>query len=260
MMKKTFDFIKKNNLQINVKYLDFFSHNELLDFEKLWNLSDSFFYYEKRYRIIEGYDLGEVKLYLKKYNDNLEEAEQEWKNISLLWSKSIPTLIPLIFGKKENRAIVGTKELKAPSSLTLIKDNLISPEILLLKLSRFLAYFHDHHLFHRDCYIGHFHYDVKADIFYVMDVARVKYKPSFELKFLIKDLSQFKYSLLEIFKKETAYWWDLFWNEYNKARKKRLGKFVKFLINKKAYLIERHTMKVIRKGGENVVMIYKNKN
>lgn len=256
-MKKYFKFVKKNDLEINLEYLGYFKNKNLLSFENLWDLKNYFFYYKKRYRTIEAFDLKDFKLYLKKYENNLKEAQNEWGNIILLWKKGFPTLIPVVFGIKENKAIVGTKELGIPSSLELLKNNLISPKILLKNISKFLALFHENNLFHQDCYIGHFHYDVKKEIFYIMDVARIKYNPLFKLKYLIKDLAQFKYSLMEIFKDSYQYWWNYFWDEYNTYRTEKLGKLIEFLIDKKTQKIDKHTKKVIQRGGEGVITYYK---
>lgn len=257
MIKRSYQFIEKNNLKINLEYLDLLNSKGLLSFESLWNLKDSYFYYKKRYRTIEAYDLGGFKLYLKKYEFNLKEAENEWRNFSLLWEKGFPTLTPVVFGNKKDKVLIGTEELKFPSFLKLLSEKLISPEILLLKFSQFLALFHENNFFHQDCYIGHFHYDAKKDMFYIMDVARVKYNPKFKMRYLIKDLAQLKYSFMKTFKEQNLYWWDFFWKEYNKHRKEKLGKLIKFLINKKAQLIDRHTQKIIKKGGEGVVTYYK---
>lgn len=255
--RKFFQFVDKNELKINIEFFDLLKRKGILDFESFWNLPNSFFYYQKRYRIIEAYNLGEIKLYIKKYKDNQKEAEEEWKNLLLLWKMGFPTLIPIVFGKKKNMAFVGTEELRAPSSLYLLTDKLIPPDIFLTKFSKFLAEMHDKNIFHRDCYLGHFHYDKNSDIFYIMDVARVKYNPFFKIKFLLKDLAQLKFSFLEIFNDSISYWWDFFWENYNQYKKKKLGKIMKILVDKKTSFISRHTQNVIKKGGEGVISYYK---
>lgn len=257
MTKKFFRFVEKNNLKVNVEYLDLLNSKNLLDFEILWNLEGNYFYYKKRYRTIKAYNLDGFKLYLKRYEFNVVEAKNEWQNFLLLWGKGFPSLTPVIFGSTGDKAFVGTQELIFPSSLRLINERLISLEILLLRFSQFLAFFHENNFFHQDCYIGHFHYNIEKSTFHIMDVARLKYNPRFKIKYLIKDLAQLKYSFIEIFGNQYPYWWNFFWIKYNEYRVKRLGKLVKFSINKKAMWINRHTQKVINKGGEGVVTYYK---
>ncbi|MCS7278567.1 MAG: hypothetical protein NZ530_00715 [Thermodesulfobacteriaceae bacterium] len=255
-MKKNYQFVEIENLKINLNSLEFFKVNNLLSFEKLWSLPNSYFYYNKRYRTIEAYQLDNLRFYIKKYEDHLKEAETEWKNLIFLWKMGFPTLEPWIFGKTKNKALIVTEELPYPSLLKLLKEKSIQTEIIFLKFSKFLACFHEHNLFHQDCYLGHFYYDIKQDVFYIMDVARVKHNPMLKIKYLIKDLAQIQYSFIELFQEKTLYWWKFFWKEYNKNRKKKLNNLIQFLINKKSLLIQKHTQKVIKRGGEKVITYY----
>ena len=248
-MAKKFAFKTINNLLINKNYYQIFHERNLLSFDILWNLPDPYFFRKKRYRIVSAYQIKGFKIFIKKYLAHPEEAKKEWENILLLWEKGVLTSIPVFFALSEDkRAMIGTEEIRGKRVIDIIQDDPSKVSFFISKIAEFLAKFHKIVFFHQDCYLNHFYYDEKSDQLIIIDVSRVKYKPSFSKYYFIKDLAQLGYSFEEYFGDKGRPFFQKFLSYYLDLSNPMPARLVRLLVNFKIGLIRRRTEKARAKG------------
>lgn len=236
-----FKFLNLNNLIINENYYPFFKKNNLLTIQSIKSLENPFFKRKKTYRLIQGFQIENLRFYLKSYFSNLEEGKNEWKNIQLLWQKGFKTAIPIFWGKDDKSVFIGTEEIKGRSCIELMKNNPEIKDKLIKEIAYFIAFFHKEGLFHQDCYLNHFYWDEKNKIILVLDLSRVIEKPWVTLKYQIKDLAQLAFSFETYLEDEAPIWWQHFLRFYEQITKPKFQLLRDFLIKIKIKLIKRHT-------------------
>jgi|GEM_PF-547836 len=207
-----------------------------------------FFRHQKRYRQVRGLELKNCKIYIKKYLENLSEAEREWNNIIFLWSKGFPTSIPIFFYKSQKEAFLGTKALEGKTILDYEEKDLIQINLFMEKIAFYLAKLHREKIFHQDCYLNHFYWDEKEGLLYLIDVSRILYHPSFSTYYQIKDLSQLKFSFYKYFPTNGEKFWEYFFDTYVKEYNLKLKYIYNMAIILKFLLIKRHTLKSKKLG------------
>lgn len=252
-MKKTFDFLEIGLTRVNKDFLSILKNSGILEnikrFDTLEKSFLMFFSHKKHYRTIKGFQIDKLRLFIKKYEKNLEEAEAEWKNITLLWKRGFPTSIPVFFYKNSSIAFIGTEAISGKLCIEIMKENSQKAQEMIEKIARFLADFHKAKLFHQDCYLNHFYWDEENKILSVLDVSRVVENPLFPLKYQIKDLAQLAFSFETYLGKEAFFWWDYFLENYiNYYGGSKNEKILKFLIYIKKWLIRKRTIRKKLKG------------
>lgn len=245
---KTFEFYEIKNLIINKNYYLVFKRNNLLNIQSLENLRNPFYKKKKRYRLIQGFQIENLRIYIKKYFFNIKEGINEWKNIGLLWRKGFATAIPIFLGKTNHSLLIGVEEIKGVSCIKLMKDQPETKEKIINEIALFLGLFHKVGLFHQDCYLNHLYWDEESKILSVLDVSRVVENPLFSLKYQIKDLSQLAFSFETYLEKEAPLWWNYFWGNYINYYGVKNEKILKVLIDIKRWLIRKRTIRKLLKG------------
>lgn len=246
-MKRRFKFLKYGNFIINE---DFYTElkessfiTKLNDWDTLENYFPLIFRHSKHYRQFKAFKINSLEIYVKKYLKNIEEAKHEWNNIQLLWSNGFPTSIPVFFYTNGTFAYVGTEKvpgLTFPEIFLERKPKLILESIL--EIAKFLGLFHKTGFFHQDCYLNHFYLDQETKTLRIIDVSRVLFKPTFSSYYLAKDLSQLRFSFFRYLKEKFQYYWEIFFNEYQKSNRK-VSLFENVIIKVKFYQTARHTFK-----------------
>lgn len=253
-MKKKFEFINIGLTIINKDFFDLLKKSGLLedikDFDSLKKNFLKVFSHRKRYRIIKGFQIDGLKLFVKKYEKHLEESEKEWKNISLLWKKGFPTSIPVFFYKNSSIGLIGTEAISGQLCIDIIKKNPEKTEEIIKEIAKFLGNFHKAGLFHQDCYLNHFYWDEENKMLSVLDVSRVVENPLFPLKYQIKDLAQLAFSFETYLEKEAPFLWNYFWKNYVNYYGVKNEKILKFLVDIKRWLIRKRTIRKLLKGEE----------
>lgn len=241
-------------LYINHDFGHLFNKEDILFIVSNWeSLSEHyflFFRHQKRYRQVKGLELKNCKIYIKKYLENLSEAEREWNNIIFLWSKGFPTSIPIFFYKSQKEAFLGTKALEGKTIINYEDKDMDFIYVCIQKIASYLAKLHKENIFHQDCYLNHFYLDEGEDLLYLIDVSRILHNAIFPTYYEIKDLSQLRFSFFKYFPKFWKEAWSYFLDQYFKERGPIFGP--KFLFNAglrlKFWLIKRHTQKHERKA------------
>lgn len=250
-MEKTFSFINYKGILVNREFYELLIESAFLDrlrdFERLEEFFPLIFSHRKYYRKVFAFRVKDKKIYLKRYFQNLKEAESEWKNIQLLWKNEIPTSIPILFFIEGKTALIGTEEIPGRRYPELMKEVGDKKENFICKIANFLKKFHEKGFFHQDCYLNHFFYEKDSDIIYLIDVSRVLYRPFLSFYYRVKDLAQLAFSFETYLKEEANFLWDVFWRNYiykdfkNKDFKNK--KILRSLVEIKRGLIRRRTIK-----------------
>ncbi|MFN3567856.1 MAG: lipopolysaccharide kinase InaA family protein [Caldimicrobium sp.] len=247
-MEKTFNFIEiEPGIFVEESYLNLLSRhnffNLLVDWENLEKFFHLTFLHKKRYREVKAFKIEEQEIYIKKYTQNLKEAKDEWKNLSLLWEKGIPTSLPIFFLQKSTFILIGTKKMEGKSFISYLEENSEIISFLIAKIAQFMAVFHKKGFIHQDCYLNHFYWDVKKEMLYLIGVSRVKYKSPLSFYYRIKDLSQLKFSFYKYLGEKGASAWSEFLYHYEKSFPPGLKSFEKFFLQWKFTRIKKHTEK-----------------
>lgn len=245
-MKVKFKFLREGNFIINENYYLKLKNNSFLMKLKDWDILENhfplIFRHSKHYRQFKAFKIDSLEIYIKKYLNNLKEARQEWENIQLLWNAGFPTSVPVFFCLNETFAYLGTEKVPGLTFPELLKKE---PEIVLkfiLEIAKFLGHFHKTGFFHQDCYLNHFYFDRETKTLRIIDVSRVLFQPKFSFYYLVKDLSQLRFSFFKYLKENFQYYWKIFFDEYQKTNKK-ISLLENILIKIKFYQIVRHTLK-----------------
>lgn len=242
-MNSQFCFVEFEKFLINKDYLSFLIDSsflkEIKNFNKLEDKFPLIFSRKKRYRTVKAFRLDSLEIFVKKYEKNLRESENEWKNILLLWKKGFPTSVPIFFYKEKSFSLVGTKKISGILCLEIIKQDPSKTSKIVKLIANFLGKLHKEKLFHQDCYLNHFYIDLEKEEVYILDVSRVMYKPIFSFYYQVKDLAQIKFSFFKYFGDRFQDLWKSFLEEYSCFHK--LNNFKNLLIMLKFYRIKAHT-------------------
>ncbi|MFN3504815.1 MAG: lipopolysaccharide kinase InaA family protein [Caldimicrobium sp.] len=248
-MSKIFNFIEmEKGLFVEETYLTLLSrHNfvhHLTDWENLEKFFTLTFSHKKGYREVKAFQIEGQEIYVKKYLRNLKEGKEEWKNISLLWEKGIPTSVPIFYFQKSSFILIGTKKIEGKPFIYYLEENSKLVPFLIKKIAEFMATFHIKGFIHQDCYLNHFYWDEIGEKLYLIDVGRVKYKSPLFFYYRLKDLSQLKFSFYKYFGKNGPSAWCEFLNHYEKNLPKPLNNLEKIIIHWKFIKIKKHTEKL----------------
>jgi len=178
-------------------------------------------------------------------------AESEWHAMFAFRRHKVPTMTPLVLGKKGGRSFTMTLGIEGcvRASEWFREHCLSSPSafikrsrcVLIVELARVVRTMHQAGLNHQDLYLCHFlvrFTNDRPDVF-VIDVQRaMKHKGRLPDRWRIKDLAQFNYSAVSLNDDEKG----LFWKEYF-AGCEDLADRLLAAIMRKSERIRRHSQK-----------------
>jgi len=186
--------------------------------------------------------------HIKRYpKNNATTADAEVNGVKLLNDAGIPTLTLVAWGKDSaGRSFTISEDLEGfQDSEKLVQSGLSFAPEFYDSCAQVAANLHDAGLHHRDLYLCHFFSQTKATRTEIrlIDVARVKKLPRFfRSRWIVKDLAQFWYSLIQIGVDESSRWGWL--RSYARYREIPAVGWLAWKVKRKARWIARHDAKL----------------